>query len=373
MRKTNLRLHGIAVPLACLTAMCLGAGDVGFMLILTYLLASVLSLGAPDAFHRASAKLMSTRKVMGALLIAILMIALGCGAAFVLWRGLFDLTNLFWLIAGGMMAVVRCFEELFVSQGDETSARITDALSFIALTACLLIPMNELVQAEVVLIVSAVLLVISGAIGLGFARKELLQLNWAIFREIPAALLRTLLFPAVWLVAMVFTITASLILDGGALPEGIYLTQYAPFAGLIFMEMAKSTFRRDKFESAGLKIGVAVSELLISLAIFAAAMFLPVYGAAAAMVLMLLAGVCAMILYAPFDWESIAATLVMLAGSALTCVGVTPEYCSFPYEVFIGPIVGLILCILMLRQWGELFRARRANRIRKKAMKRSRS
>ena len=154
MRKSGLRIHGIAVPLACLTAMCLGAGDVGFMLFLAYLMASILSLGAPDAFHRASAKLMSTRKVMGALLIAILMIALGCGAAFALWRGLFDLTNLFWLIAGGMMAVVRCFEELFVSQGDETSARITDTLSFIALTACLLIPMNDLVRAEVAMIAS---------------------------------------------------------------------------------------------------------------------------------------------------------------------------------------------------------------------------
>lgn len=367
MRKTNLRLHGIAVPLSYLTAMCLGAGDVGYMLILTYLLASVLSLGAPDAFHRSSAKLMSTRKVMGALLIAILMIALGCGAAFVLRRGLFDLTNLFWLIASGMMAVVRCFEELFVSQGDETSARITDALSYIALTTCLLIPMDDLVRAEVAMIASGGVLLISGAIGLGFARKELPQLNPAIFKEIPAALLRTLLFPVVWLVASVFADAF------GAPPEGIYLPNFTLPAGLIFMELAKSTFRRDKFESAGLKIGVAVSELLISLAIFAAAMFLPVNGAAAAMAIMLLAGVCAMILYAPFDWESIAATIVMLVGVVAIIIGITPAGYSFPYEILVGPAVGIVLCGLMFNQWRELMRGHRANRIRKKAMKRSRS
>ena len=269
--------------------------------------------------------------------------------------------------------IVRCFEELFVSQGDRFSAWLTDALSCIALTACLLIPMNDLVQAEVVLIVSAVLLLISGAIGLGFARRELPQLNRAIFKEIPAALLRTLLFPALWLAASV--IAAPHLLFDGSWTEGFYLPDFTLPAGLIFMELAKSTFRRDKFESAGLKIGVVVSELVISLAIFAFFWFLPVYytGPVSVIAVMLLAGTCSMILYAPFDWESIAATLVMLTGSALSIVGITPEYCSFPYEVFIGPAVGLILCILMLRQWGELFRARRANRIRKRAMKRSRS
>lgn len=373
MRKTGPNLCGIGVPLACLIANCFGKDYGAFMLIENYLMASIFSLGAADAFRRASAKLMSTRKVMGSLLISILLTVLGC-VGLGLWRSSWSaLTLLYWLISCGMLVIVRCFEELFISQGDRFSAWLTDALSCIALTACLLIPMNELVQAEVVLIASAVLLVISGAIGLGFARKELPQLNRAVFKEIPAALLRTLLFPALWLAASVIA-TPHLLFDG-SWSEGFYLPDYTLPAGLIFMELAKSTFRRDKFESAGLKIGVAVSELVLNAAIFAIFCFLPVYytGPASAMAVLLLAGVCAMILYAPFDWESIAAALVMLAGSVLIIVGITPEYCSFPYEVFIGPAVGLILCILMLRQWAELFRARRANRIRKRAMKKSRS
>ena len=87
----------------------------------------------------------------------------------------------------------------------------------------------------------------------------------------------------------------------------------------------------------------------------------------------MLAAGCSMLLYGPFDWESITAAVISLAGAALTAVGITPAFTSFPNEIFIGPAASIVVCLLMLRQWGQLFRQARANRIRKRAMKKSRS
>lgn len=368
MRKSGPRLYGIAVPAAALTAHLLGSADGAFFLTAVYLLASALSLGAIDAFQRAAAKLMSTRKVMGALLTAILLIAAGCTAfGFACLYGRDDLNRHLatWLAAGGILAVNRCFEELFASQGDPASAKLTDLLTFIALTACLLIPMEIDALGRAVCLAAGGTTLIGGCIALGFARKEPPQLNLSLFRELPAGFLRTVLFPAA-------CITAALLSDHEAF-EG--LLPAAWYAGLLLLEIAKTPFKRGKFEASGLKTGVALTELLLNAAIFAAFCFLSFYwtDAASAMAALLLAGACALLLYGPFDWESLTAAAVSIAAAVAIHIGFTPETNSAPQEVLVGPAAGLILCLLMLRQWSDLARRSRANRIRKRAIKKSRS
>jgi len=353
MHRSSKRLFGIGVPMAGIAAAVCGRTT---MPVFAYLIVMVASLGAADAFRRAAGRLMSTRKVMGALIVAVLMIAAAtAGLTYALPDAMLV------LIAGGLFAAVRCTEELFASQGDLTSATLTDVLSFIALSAALLIPGNTPLYC---CIAGAGALIVGGTIAAGFSRRELPQINAAILREVPAALIGTALYPGALFAA------GWLLLDVNFADPALIC---GFFAGMILLELAKSAVRRSKFESSGLKIGVSVGILLISLAAVGVGCFwyqaeLPM-GVAA----VLLAGACAMILYAPLDWESIIAAIIMLAAAALIAIGITPEHCSFPQEIFIGPAAGIALCVLMIRQWMQLARQARASRIRKRAMKRSRS
>lgn len=354
MHRSSLRLFGVGVPLAGITAVACGHSEAA-LAVFTYLLISVASLGAADAFRCAAGKQLSTRKVMGSLILALLLVALGTAGA------IYALPDaMLMILCGGLLAAVRCTEELFASQGDLTSARVTDALSFIALSAALLIPGDTPLYC---CIAAGGTLIVGGTIAAGFSRRELPQLNGAIFREIPFALLRTVLYPALFLDAVWM-----LKLDAS---DPAILCGF--FAGLMLIELAKTAARRGKEESAGLKIGVSVGILLISLAVFALGCYW--YGADLPMgvAALLLAAACALVMYAPVDWETIAAIVVMIAAVALTVIGISPDSGSFPLEIFIGPAAGIVLCLLMVRQWAQLFRQSRANRIRKRALKKSRS
>jgi len=139
--------------------------------------------------------------------------------------------------------------------------------------------------------------------------------------------------------------------------------------GLIFLELSKSTFRRGRYESAGLKTGTALTMLFATGGLLAYGMVDWTGGLPLCQSLILAAGAAAMLLYAPWDWESIAAEAVLLAAAALIAVEITPAHFSFPVEILIGPTAGVILCGIMFRQWGELARGARANRIRKRALK----
>lgn len=359
MRKTGPKLCGFGVPLALLAAALCGQTELAAWLAVFHLAANLASLAAPDAFSRAAARLLSTKKVMGSLLIALLLTAIGAGALIFADSRL----NLFTpsLVAiGAVLTAIRCVEELFLSQGDLTSARLTDALTFIALTAGLLIPGDKPLYC---LAGTGATLALSGIIAAGFSRRELPRPNLANLREIPAALLRTALYPALCAGMLVFSPTDW---HPTAVVSGF-------LAGQILTESAKSTFRRDKFESAGLKIGVSVGILLSTAALAALGCIwydLPLHQIPA---MLLLAAAAALLLYGPFDWETIAAAIVSLAAAAAIAIRITPEQCSFPMEIFVGPAAGIILCILMIRQWAQLARQCRANRIRKRAMKRSRS
>ena len=365
MHRAPARLYGFGVPLAGLIAVIFGQAPAAFSMVIAYLLISTLTLGAPDAFRCAAGKLMSTKKVMGSLIFAIALVVI------VFFGGMLALAEIpslpidvesafFYMLAGCAFTAVRCLEELFASQGDPTSARMTCLITVITLSAALLIPGETAIYCG---LAGLGWLLVGSCLAMDFTKKEMPQLNGAIFREIPFALLRTLLYPAIF-----FGTVWLLKLDSAdpALICGF-------FAGLILIELAKSPVRRAKDESAGLKIGVSVGVLVIGLAIFALSCFW--YGAQLPLgvAAVLLAGACALVMYAPLDWESLLAAMALLASAGLISIGITPDVCSFPQEILIGPAIGILLCLLMAKQWALLLRKARANRIRRRAMKRSRS
>lgn len=354
MRKTQPKLYGFGVPMAMIAASLCGLQDLAFWIGAFQLLIAGASLAAPEAFSRSAAKLISTKKVMGGLLTALFMVILACGALiFVDTKIQYFTPSL--LILGAVLTAIRCVEELFASQSDMTSAALTDILTFIALTAGVLIPGDAMLNC---VIGAGGVLAVSGLIAAGFSRREWPRPNAAIFREIPAAMLRTLLFPALFA-------GLTWLFGGGGFSTALIIGY---FAGLILLEACKTTFRRGKFESAGLKTGVALTVLLFALAMTALGCFWYPVSLEHITAVVMLSAACALLMYGPLDWESLIAAAICLAGAVLTAVGITPAQQSFPNEVFIGPAVGLILCALMFREWAQLHRQARARRIRRKAM-----
>lgn len=369
MRKTGPRWFGFAVPLACLSAMLMGQIDGPIMMIALYMFLTACSLNAPDAFSRAAAGQMSTKKVMGSLIAALILTIIPTLVIF-FTIGEADPMQLIVIVPVALLVISRCFEELFASQNDSGSAAITTVLTATFLGGALCLVGDHSFgdpESSAELLATGVAAAVSGSIALGFSRKVLPIPGFAILKHAPAALARLLLYPALCIGLLALNARFGL---GGDITR-------APICcgliGLIFLELTKTTFRRGKYESTGLKTGAALTMLCATCGLIGLSPLFNTPSTALCQAIILAAGAAAMLLYAPFDWESITATLVMLAASALSVITFTPEYCSFPYEILVGPIAGLILCGVMFRQWQDLARRSKANQIRKKAMKKSRS
>lgn len=363
MRKTGPRWFGFGVPLACIAGVLFGNFESTCMMICMYMLMQLGSLAAPDAFSRAAARQMSTKKVMGSLLIAV-MLPLIPAAILFFTVGEADPMELIVIVCPMLLVISRCFEELFASQNDAASAAITTALTAIFLGGALSLVGDHSYgdpESAAELAAAGVATLVSGSIALGFSRREWPRPNFAVVREIPAALARLLLYP---------------VLCSGVMLLCAEFGTYQPFSrapvcaalfGLIFLELTKSTFRRDQYESAGLKTSVALTMLCANVGLLVIGMFWWTSSLPLCQAMILDAGAAAMLLYAPWDWESVGATCIMFAGALAIVPGMTPSAYSFPSEILIGPLVGAALCCMMFRQWGELFRGARANRIRRRA------
>lgn len=367
MRKGGPRWYGFGAPLACLAGMLFGDFESTVMMIGLYYMAQICSLAAPDAFSRAAARQMSTKKVMGSLMGAVILTLI---PAVILFFTVCEAepSQLIVLSPIVLMVITRCFEELFASQNDSASATITTALTAIFLGGALSLVGSHSYgdpESAAELAATGIVAAISGSIALGFSRREKPTPNFAILKQVPAAMVRLLLYPALCI---------GLLIVNGRFGAGMPVWRAAVCSGLIgliFLELSKSTFRRGKYESAGLKTGTALSMLCATGGLLVISTFFWRSSLPLCQALILTAGASAMLLYAPWDWESIAATLVMLAAAAVIVIGVTPEAYSFPFEILIAPAASLIVCAIMFRQWRALTRGARANRIRKKAMKRT--
>lgn len=368
MRKTGPRWFGFGVPLACIAGVVFGNFESTGTLLLFYMATLVFSLNAPDAFSRAASKMMSTKKVMGSLLpAAILSMLLPAVLFFTVAKG--ELKELIVAAPIALLVISRCFEELFASQNDSFSATLTTILTAIFLGGALsLVGDHSYGDSESAseLAAAGITALVSGSIAIGFSRREWPRINFAILKETPAALARLLLYPILCLALMLIDthFGRNYALSRAPVVSGL--------VGLIFLELSKSNFRRREEESAGLKTGTALLMVCVTGGLFLLSLLwwtdcLPLCQA-----LILAAGAAALLLYAPWDAESILSALILLAAAVLICFGITPEYYSFPCELLIAPVAGIAMCGMMFRQWRELTLGARARRIRKKAMKSAR-
>lgn len=367
MKKTALRWFGFGVPLACVAGIIFGDFESTSLMILGYMIFQLGALAAPDAFCRAAAGLVSTKKVKGSLLLAVALSLIPAAVMFfTVCRA--DLRQLIVLAPIALTVILRCLEEYFSSQGDTTSAAITTALTAILLGSALSLVGNHSFgdpESSAELGATGLSALISGGVALAFSRREQPGFSCAVLKQIPAALGRLLTYPALCLGLL------RLNAIGQRLPVG-RAAVLGGLAGLILLELTRTTFRRDKSESAGLKVGIAVATLLFGGGFALWSLFDWSLSVLMAESLGLAAGAAALLLYAPWNWESIAAEIVLLAASAALVIGITPQSWSFPYEIFIAPAAGLALCLIMLRQWAELARLARVRRIRRRALKNSR-
>lgn len=366
MRKTGLRWFGFGVPLACVAGMIFGDFESTSLMILGYMIFQLGALAAPDAFSRAAASQVSSKKVMGSLLLAV---ALSLVPAVVMFFTVChaELRQLIVLGPIALTVILRCLEEYFFTQCDATSAAITTALTAILLGSALsLVGSHSFGDPESAAELGATGLsaLISGGVALAFSRREQPGFSCALLKQIPAAMMRLLTYPALCLGLLRLNAV------GQKLPVG-RVAVLAGLAGLILLELTKTTFRRDKAESAGLKVGIAVAMLLVGVGVALWSLFDWSSSILMAEALVLVAGAAVLLLYAPWDWESVAAKVVLLAAAAAIVIGITPQGNSFPLEIFIAPAAGLALCLMMLRQWAELARLARVKRIRKRAFKNS--
>lgn len=365
MRKSGPRWFGFGVPLACIAGVIFGDFDSTSLMIMLYMMSQLCSLGAPDAFSRAAAKQLSTKKVMGSLLLAVILSVIPAVILFFTFCEA-DPMQLFVLAPIPLLVIARCFEELFASQNDSASAAITTALTAIFLGGALSLVGDHTYgnpESAAELAAAGVVALVSGGIALGFSRRELPRPNFAILKQVPAAMVRLLLYPAMCIGLLFLNENVGADLPGYRAPV------CAGLLGLIFLELSKSTFRRGKYESAGLKTGTALTMLCATGGLVVYGLFDWTSSIPFSQPFILAAGASAMLLYAPWDWESIAATIIMVAGAVAIILGVTPGAYGFPHEILIGPATGIVLCGIMFRQWGEITRGARARRIRKKAMR----
>ena len=386
MRRGQLRILGLGAPLAALLAAALGQGAAAMKLMCAAIAVRACSLGAPEALGRSISRLVSERKVAGTLLLALLLVGIAAGAgiffapvlAGALGGALGAAEVSCWIGAGAILAALGCLEERFAGQGDGASAALTDALTGIALAMCLLSAGDDPSRARACCWAGGAVLALSGLILLVFRRREWPASSPALFRDLPVGLLRALLYPALCLAAVEWR-SGAFTRGAPVVPGESTVLAAGFFAGLAVMEMSRSTFRRSHFESGGLKrwmaagmlavlVGIAAVPLLAEMGLMPAQSWGDLAAAAG---LLLLAGGCAMALYGPADWNGIAGAAVLFAAAAVCLAGVVPEMGGYPAGLLVGPAAGAVLCLLMIPEWCDLRRRIHANRMRKRARRRT--
>ncbi len=359
MQKSILRFHGIGPLMAVLAAYWLsGSRYMADMLLVELVAVNILSLGANHAFGRAAGKQLSTRKVMGSLLLSILLTILAAAALWVL-TGMPDLLRGS-VLTVGILAIVMLVEELFASQGDLLSARLTDLLTGILLAAALLIPGDTALYC---LIAAGASLAVGGAIAAGFSRHEWPKPNLAVAAELPMGLLRTALYP------VLAYMTLSLPPFGGTFPVE------SAVIGLMILEIGRTSFERDPIGASVFRIGAGILSLAIAALSF---LILPMFEGGIAAVrmsdsffLFLAIGVAVM-LYGGRSWKIFAGAFLPAAqlGWIMILPMVFPDSAAWMQPA--GAMgIAILFNLILIGDWREYFRVLRVNRIRRKAMKRA--
>lgn len=404
--KQRLRPGMIAVPAAAL--ICALANREGASLALTAaaLCGIVLSLGAGGALRRASGKLTSRQRFLGAGICALCMAAFGAIAgqalAWPLFNDLSGIANVenanghpraaawtkllgaaeeggqtvpdiavlrAWLGAGAGFAAGQCVWAMLEGRGSAKLAHAFDAVTLAALTCALLADGSA----------ESALACATGALLVGLIAIFAIELrskggrprpSAAPLREIPAALARQLLYPV--LAALLIALQTGFLEK----PMGHALL-IALLAGWTAVEFLRPAYRMERESSLTLRITATYSTLIVSIITLLWNILNPASRAAdgIACAACLAAG-CLLALSADWEWRTVFAEVLLLAAAFGTSAAVGFDLVPAGLPAFIAEIpplaasffaailasYGLPRRIHALRAQRRMQRAKRADR-----------
>ena len=299
--KQRLRPGMIAVPAAALICALANRGGASLALAAAALCGIVLSLGAGGALRRASGKLTSRQRFLGAGICALCMAAFGAIAgqalAWPLFNGLsgiaagglkdLGLANAdgqplaaawakllgvaeeggqmapdiavlrAWLGAGAGFAAGQCVWAMLEGRGSAKLAHAFDAVTFAALTCALLADGSA--KSALACATGALLVGLIAIFAIELRSKgERPRRSAAPLREIPAALARQLLYPA--LAALLIALQTGFLEK----PMGHALL-IALLAGWTAVEFLRPAYRMERESSLTLRIAATYSALIVSI------------------------------------------------------------------------------------------------------------
>ena len=289
--KQRLRPGMIAVPAAALICALANREGASLALAAAALCGIVLSLGAGGALRRASGKLTSRQRFLGAGICALCMAAFGAIAGQVLAWPLFDILSSLanadgqplaaawakllgaaeeggqtapdiavlraWLGAGAGFAAGQCVWAMLEGRGSAKLAHAFDAVTFAALTCALLADGSA--KSALACATGALLVGLIAIFAIELRSKgERPRRSAAPLREIPAALTRQLLYPA--LAALLIALQTGFLEK----PMGHALL-IALLAGWTAVEFLRPAYRMERESSLTLRIAATYSALIASI------------------------------------------------------------------------------------------------------------
>lgn len=404
--KQRLRPGMIAVPAAALICALANREGASLALAAAALCGIVLSLGAGGALRRASGKLTSRQRFLGAGICALCMAAFGAIAgqalAWPLFNDLSGIANVenanghpraaawtkllgaaeeggqtvpdiavlrAWLGAGAGFAAGQCVWAMLEGRGSAKLAHAFDAVTLAALTCALLADGSA----------ESALACATGALLVGLIAIFAIELrskggrprpSAAPLREIPAALARQLLYPV--LAALLIALQTGFLEK----PMGHALL-IALLAGWTAVEFLRPAYRMERESSLTLRITATYSTLIVSIITLLWNILNPASRAAdgIACAACLAAG-CLLALSAGWEWRTVFAEVLLLAAAFGTSAAVGFDLVPAGLPAFIAEIpplaasffaailasYGLPRRIHALRAQRRMQRAKRADR-----------
>lgn len=363
--KQRLRPGMIAVPAAALICALANREGASLALAAAALCGIVLSLGAGGALRRASGKLTSRQRFLGAGICALCMAAFGAIAGQALAWPLFDILSSLananghpraaawakllgaaeeggqtapdiavlraWLGAGAGLAAGQCVWAMLEGRGSAKLAHAFDAVTFAALAYALLADGSA--KSALACATGALLVGLIAIFAIELRSKgERPRPSAAPLREIPAALARQLLYPA--LAALLIALQTGFLEK----PMGHALL-IALLAGWTAVEFLRPAYRMERESSLTLRIAATYSALIVSIITLLWNILNPAQCAAdgIACAACLAAG-CLLALSAVWEWRTVFAAVLLLAAAFGTSTAVGFDLVPAGLPAFIARI-----------------------------------
>lgn len=366
--KQRLRPGMIAVPAAALICALANREGASLALAAAALCGIVLSLGAGGALRRASGKLTSRQRFLGAGICALCMAAFGAIAgqalAWPLFNGLSGIANVenangqplaaawvkllgaaeeggqtapdiavlrAWLGAGAGFAAGQCVWAMLEGRGSAKLAHAFDAVTLAALTCALLADGSA--KSALACGTSALFVGLIAIFAIELRSKgERPRRSAAPLREIPAALARQLLYPA--LAALLIALQTGFLEK----PMGHALL-IALLAGWTAVEFLRPAYRMERESCLTLRIAATYSTLIVSIITLLWNILNPASRAAdgIACAACLAAG-CLLALSAGWEWRTVFAEVLLLAAAFGTSAAVGFDLVPAGLPAFIAEI-----------------------------------